>query len=87
MTARPWNVFDAPPEAGREAAEQRRTRAADTAAALGPRAAGFLRDRLAAEGPSYRPGDSFDLAAWREGRKAALAELLAELTEAHTPGA
>lgn len=47
----------------------------------------WLADRLAAEPPSYAPGDGFDLVAWREGRKALLRELQAELDEATRPRA
>lgn len=80
---RSWNVFDPLPAGGTDR-ETAARRAQDTTLALGPHAAGLLRERLAAEGASYRPGDSFDLAAWREGRKAILAELLAELDQARS---
>lgn len=70
----------------RKAEEDRRARLALVAAIFAPpHARAWLEQRLAAEPPSYQPGDAFDLVAWREGRKALLRELQAELDEATRP--
>lgn len=84
-----FNPFD--PAAPATLAEQRaqeaterqaEARRAATVAALGhPAGRAWLADRLAEETarPSYSPGATFDLVAYREGRKAILRDLAADL--------
>jgi hypothetical protein len=91
-----WDPFMPPPELAAQAlaANRARQQKHDDARALtratfasGPGAA-WLAMMLAEEGAraSYKPGDSFDQVAWREGRKSWLRDIQAILTsEEPTP--
>ena len=82
-----FDVFAGPPDAVQGAPERQAQRDALVAALAHPAGRAWLDAMLAAEyaRPSYVPGDTFDAAAWREGRKALLREIAEQMHRATNP--